>query len=57
MPEIKLCQLPFTHKAEVLPVHAMKAYGGLEEQLHSLITLALDACYQSASGPGNFTLW
>jgi len=44
------------HKAEVLPVHAMKASGGLEKQVHSILTLAPDACDQSASGPRNFTV-
>jgi hypothetical protein len=28
--------------SQVVPVHTMKAFGGVEEQTHTLLTLALD---------------
>jgi hypothetical protein len=38
-----------------VPVHAIKAYGGAEVQLHSFIISALDGREWSTSCPGHFT--
>jgi hypothetical protein len=35
--------------------HAVKAYGGVEVQLHVLLTLAVDGGEMSLSRPGQFT--
>jgi hypothetical protein len=35
-------------------VHPVKAYGGVELLIHSLVTLTLDGGDWSASGPGRF---
>jgi hypothetical protein len=41
---------------KIVPVHAMKATGGIEVQLHSFITKALDGDDGSTSRPDTFTL-
>lgn len=42
-------------KGKVVPVHSVKAYGGVEVSLHSFSTVALDGCELSASHPGGLT--
>jgi hypothetical protein len=43
-------------KREFAPVHALKAYRGIEVQLHSFLTLVLVGGEWSASCPTHFTL-
>ena len=38
-----------------MSVHAMKSYGGVEAQLHSFLTSALDGSKRSISDSGGFT--
>ena len=38
-----------------LPMHIMKAYRGVEVQLHLYLTSAVDGTEWSASRPGRFT--
>ena len=40
---------------KIVPVHAMKVCGGMELQLQSLLTIALDVREWSASFPRSFT--
>jgi len=40
----------------LIKYHTMKTYGGVEVQLHSFITLALDGDEWSAWCPNHFTL-
>jgi hypothetical protein len=40
---------------EVVPVHAMKAHGGIKVQLHSFLTWALDGGEWLTSLSGRFT--
>jgi hypothetical protein len=42
------------HTDTVVPVHTMKAYGGVEVECRSFLTLALDRSQCSASCPGLF---
>jgi len=43
------------HTNIAVPVHTMKAYSGVEVELHSFLNLALDGSQCSASCPGLFT--
>lgn len=46
-----------TMSCKVLPIHAVKAYGKVEEQLHIFLSLDLDRGKQYASHSGVFTPW
>ena len=42
-------------KGEIFPVHSMKAYKGMEVDIHSFLTSALDGGVWSTSRSGRFT--
>jgi len=42
-------------KRKTVPLYAMKSYGGVEVQLHSFLTSALDCSEWLTSRPGRFT--
>ena len=46
---------PLKKKVKVFPPHAMKAYRGVEVQLHTFLTWALSGGESSTSSPATFT--
>jgi hypothetical protein len=45
----------YVSKGKVVPVHAMKVYGGMNVKLHTFLISALDEAGWSGSRPGHFT--